>query len=293
MLRKGFDLQGAFDFHVHSYPSLLPRVGDDFSITEACIAAGMAGIAIKCHHESTASRTYLLNKLYPSFRAVGGIALNYPVGGINPAAVQACLSTGGRIVWMPSGHAKYHAEMTGKLGEWGIGGMTMYVPEGSKGITVLDDNEQLTKETKEVVKLLIDYDGVLCMSHLSPKEILTLGRYAKKEGLKRILVNHVMFMPRCDLAFVKTLVEEGFKVEICTITVDGERLANNIGYENAFKIMEIAGPDNCVIGSDGGGPLFPIHSESLRVFANHAMGMGVKEEHLSRMMKVTPLSLLD
>jgi hypothetical protein len=292
MLRTGFDLQGVFDIHVHSYPSFFPRVGDDLKIVEDCIAAGMSGLALKEHHESTVSRAYLLNKLYPNFRVIGGVTLNYPVGGINPAAVQASFALGGRIVWMPSGHAKYHGELTGKVGSWGVKGMNLYVPEGSEGISVLDENGDLTNDTKEVVKLIKEYDGVLCMAHLSPTEILKLGRYAKREGVKRILVNHVMFMPQCDINYVKTLVEEGLMVEICTVTVDSSSL-QSIGYENALSIIEVAGPDRCIISSDGGGTIFPSHSETLRVFANTVINKGVKEEHVYRMMRDNPLKLIE
>jgi hypothetical protein len=96
------DVAGAFDLHVHSYPSLFPRLADDLGLAEAYAAAGFAGFALKSHHESTASRAYLLGRLHPELRVAGGIVLNGFVGGINPSAVEACLRTGGRIVWMPT-----------------------------------------------------------------------------------------------------------------------------------------------------------------------------------------------
>lgn len=65
------DMAGVFDLHVHSYPSLFPRLADDLDLASAYQSAGFDGFALKGHYESTASRAYLLGRLFPDLRIVG------------------------------------------------------------------------------------------------------------------------------------------------------------------------------------------------------------------------------
>src|SRR4249920_551228 len=88
------DVTGAVDLHCHPYPDLFPRLADDFDIVRAARDAGMKAILLKCHHENTVSRAYLVQRVIPGIRVFGGIVLNYYVGGINPAAVEASLRLG-------------------------------------------------------------------------------------------------------------------------------------------------------------------------------------------------------
>ena len=103
------DVTGAVDLHCHPYPDLFPRLADDFDIVRAARDAGLKAILLKCHHENTVSRAYLVQRVIPGIRVFGGIVLNYYVGGINPAAVEASLRLGGKEVWMPTVDAGYHA----------------------------------------------------------------------------------------------------------------------------------------------------------------------------------------
>ena len=110
------DIAGAIDLHCHPYPDLFPRLADDFDIVRAARDAGMRAIMLKCHHESTVSRAYLVQRVVPGIRVYGGIVLNFYVGGLNPAAVEASLRLGGKEVWMPTVDAGYHAEVHGGTG---------------------------------------------------------------------------------------------------------------------------------------------------------------------------------
>ena len=89
-------VEGAIDLHIHTHPCLFPRIGDDRAIVAAAAAAGMRGVMLKCHHESSVSRAYLVNAEFPDIDVFGGIVLNSYVGGINPAAVEAALRLGGK-----------------------------------------------------------------------------------------------------------------------------------------------------------------------------------------------------
>lgn len=285
-----FDLSGAVDLHVHTAPDMFPRIGDDLTTARACAAAGMAGIAVKCHYESTANRAYLVNKQLEGFTMVGGVVLNYPVGGINPAAVHACLAVGGRVVWMPSGHSVYHAETTGALGGWGNSFMQLYNPPGATGLSVLDDEGALTAPTREVIGLIAERSALLATSHLSPQEIVAVVQEARAQGV-RVVVNHVLYMPNCDLDFVERLVDLGAYVEICSVTVGG--YWNRLSTADAVAIIRRVGAEHVVLASDGGGIQTPSPHESLRVLADNLLLEGIPETDLRRMTVDNPRELLD
>ncbi|HZT18671.1 MAG TPA: DUF6282 family protein, partial [Dongiaceae bacterium] len=90
------DVAGAIDMHCHPFPDLFPRLADDIDIAVAARDAGMKALMLKCHHESTVSRAYLVQRMVPGIRVFGGVVLNSYVGGINPAAVEAALRLGGK-----------------------------------------------------------------------------------------------------------------------------------------------------------------------------------------------------
>ncbi len=284
-----FDMTDVIDMHVHTGPDLFPRIGDDIEVARGCASVGMSGMAVKCHFEGTAVRAHLVNQMVPDFTMYGGITLNYPVGGINPTAVHACLAVGGKVVWMPSGHSCYHAEITGTLGGWGNDFMRLQNPVGAEGITVLDDDGKLIDEAHEVIRLVAQTSSLLATSHLSPREILAVIDEAATVGA-RVLVNHVMYMPDCDYAFIEEVVRRGAKVEVCSVLVSG--FWDRLKLENVVQIVERVGAENVVLASDGGGIQTPSPHESLRVLLDNLLLRGVPEEQLRRAVVDNPRQLL-
>lgn len=284
-----FAMDGVIDLHVHAGPDVLGRVGDDVEIAFDCRAAGMAGIAVKAHLESTASRAYHTNRVVSGFRYIGGICLNYPVGGINPAAVDACLRLGGRVVWMPSGHARFHAQVTGSLGNWGYSDMSIYNPADGQGITVLDEQGALTPHTREVIALVREHDAVIATSHLSPQEIIAVAEAGRDKAVK-VVVTHIRWTLAYDLELAKRAIDLGAVVEIAGSTVGG--------YTNRFPIGEVVsavnefGAQNLIIASDAGGIRHPRPHEALRVLATNLAELGVRERDLDLMLKENPARLV-
>src|SRR5699024_5733158 len=92
------------DVHVHASPDVVPRIGDDTAVAQTYQEAGFDGFVLKAHHESPVGRAAAVARA-GSLDVVGGVALNRNVGGINPAAVAACLYAGGRLVWCPTADA--------------------------------------------------------------------------------------------------------------------------------------------------------------------------------------------
>lgn len=284
-----FDMSDAIDLHVHTGPDLFPRLGDDLDIARGCASVGMSAMAVKCHFESTAIRAHLVNQMVPNFTMYGGITLNYPVGGINPTAVRACLSVGGKVVWMPSGHSCYHAEITGSLGSWGNDFMRLENPAGATGISVVDAEGKLTPDAREVIRLVADNSALLATSHLAPSEILAVVDEARSVRA-RVLVNHVMYMPRCDVDFVEEVVNRGALVEVCSVLVGG--FWDKLRLQDVQHIIERVGAGKVVLASDGGGIQTPIPHESLRVLLDNLLHAGVPAASLRQMVVENPRALL-
>src|ERR1700746_1037257 len=80
-------LSGAIDMHAHSDPDGIPRKIDAVDLTRLAQERGMRAIVLKNHYEPTQSQAYIIRKEVPGIEVFGGISLDLPVGGVNPAAV--------------------------------------------------------------------------------------------------------------------------------------------------------------------------------------------------------------
>lgn len=77
-------VDGAFYIHVHAARDVVPPKLDDIELASASVAAGMARYLLKSHHGSTVERAYLVSRVEPRLRVVGGVVLNEAVGGMKP-----------------------------------------------------------------------------------------------------------------------------------------------------------------------------------------------------------------
>lgn len=284
-----FTLEGMFDLHLHAGPDVVVRSGDDLIFAQKCREAGMVGFAVKSMLESTTSRAYYVNKQVEGFRMVGGICLNYAVGGINPAAVDFSLRSGGRVVWMPTGHSAFHASIKGELGNWGPKNHKLYNPPGAEGIRIVDDAGELTPEIKDVVALVKEHNALIGTSHLSPEEIMKLICYCEKEQVK-IVLNHLGWTPEYDLALGCAAAEHRAFVELTAVTFGG--FVHKRSIEQCADWIRRLGPEHVVLASDTGALRSIVPYEILRSFGINLTQNGISERELKQMMGTNPLSLI-
>ncbi len=287
-----FDMTGAVDLHVHSAPCLFPRLGDDLDMASKARDAGMRAIALKSHHENTVSRAYHAQMAVPGIQVIGGVTLNQCVGGVNPAAVEAALMLGGKVVWGPTGHACYHGVITGEFGKWGVAGMVLPGNEGG-GVTVLDEKGKLTPEILDILDLIKKYDALFCTSHLSPDEITKIVIRCAEIGA-RVMVNHIYYFPRVDIAYAEEITRRGAYVELCSALVIPSRHRKDLryDYELLAETVQRVGAQRCVMSTDGGGMisgLFP--HEQFRMFGQRMLGYDVALKDIRTMMCDNPADL--
>ena len=283
-------VEGAYDLHIHSHPCLFPRLTDDKGVVESAKSAGMAGVMLKCHHESTVSRARALNEEFEDILVYGGIVLNCYVGGINPQAVEAALRMGAKEVWMPTVDAENHAKVHGSRGKYDVQSSESKADNVDNGITVSQECK-LTPQTLEVIKLVAEYDAILGTSHLSKEEIFLLVKRAKKEGVNKIVITHPYFkVPNLKIDEVRELVDLGAFAEFGFCTVSPMWAYTTL--ENIYQSIKKIGVQNCVIVSDSGQRHNPLPPESLRIFAQCLHEKGLKEEELRWLMIKNPEKLL-
>lgn len=284
------DMEGTIDLHCHPFPDLFPRLADDIDIVIAARNAGMKAIVLKCHHENTVSRAYLVGRMVPGIKVLGGVVLNSYVGGINPAAVEASLRLGGVEVWMPTIDAGYHAEVHGGVGGYDAqkGGLT-----AGEGIWIQDKDGKLKPEVKDVLALVAEYNAILGTCHLAPREIVALVKEARDSGVEKIVVTHPFFkVPNLDLATLEELVRLGAMPEFgyCTVSPAWQ-------YASPYKVAEAVstvGASRCLLVSDTGQRHNPLPSEALRIFAQTLFERGVEDEKaIMTMIRENPTDLLD
>ena len=177
-------ISGAIDIHIHARPdAYVARQYSEIEIGRKATEAGMRALVFKCHSTPSAGRTPLVQEAVNEYadcidrsptQIIGGVVLNYCVGGINPHAVETCAKFGGRYVWLPSVHASHHFRVQGKNG----------------GIEVLDDRKKILPELKEVFKLIAEKDMILGLAHQTTAERFIIVKEAKKLGVSRISADH-------------------------------------------------------------------------------------------------------
>jgi hypothetical protein len=244
---------------------------------------------LKCHHENTVSRAYLVQRVMPGIRVYGGVVLNYYVGGLNPAAVEASLRLGGKEVWMPTVDAGYHAEVHGGTGGYDQqqGGRSQ-----AEGIWVADREGKLQPGVKEILELVAQHGAILGTCHLAPREIVALVREARSVGVEKIVVTHPYFrVPNIDLDTLEEVARMGAMPEFgyCTVSPAWQYAA----VDKIVQSVERIGASRCLLVSDTGQRHNPLPSEALRIFAQTVFEKGVPLDQVTQMITQNPLDLLD
>jgi len=274
---------GAIDMHCHFAPDAhLERSVDCLEAASQARAIGMAAIVLKSHDYPTAALAYAVEKATPGIRVFGGIALDPPVGGINPHAVEVMCRTGGKVVWMPTlssenDHRKY--ELPGP------------------GLSILDGDfhhaPRVKPEVRDVLALAKEFDVVVETGHISFTEILALFDAARDAGVDKVVVTHAMEPlagPQLDIAQMQEVAARGGYLEHCAMTCAGY-LAEEPPGAIAAAIRAV-GPAHCVLSTDFGQKKNVAPAPGMRRFLEQLLDEGVGRADIDVMAKENPARLL-
>lgn len=251
-----------FDLHVHAAPDITPRRADDLGVVAAYARAQFTGCVLKAHYESTVGRAAAAARgSGGALRVYGGVALNQHVGGVNPAAVAACLQAGGRVVWLPTADA--HTQRAAGLPS--LCGVRTDVSARSYGIPPHDP--AAAEDVRRICAMIADADAVLATGHLSTAEVRWLLPVARAAGLRRLLLTHPGYtVPGMEAAEAAEFTEAfGAFAEITTFQLlhqPGMTAAGLAAYASRV------GLDRIVLSSDAGQPDSPSPPEALELLVD-------------------------
>ena len=283
-------LEGAYDIHVHASPDVIPRAMNLAQLCSEAENAGMAGLLIKDHCTSTVGRAAALNQMGRGIcRFFSALALNPPVGGLNPTAVEASLKAGTDVIYFPTYGAAHH------IGLWGAGKPPTAFPlpvHDFSGITILDKNMTLRAEALKILELILEHDAVLATGHISPRESLILLEKARELGIKRMLVTHAS---ESVSAFTEEEQQEavnlGALVEHSFFAATPS-CPNPITFETLRKMIRAVGVEHVVLSSDFGQKANGNPVTNFRHHLEQMQAMGFSTPEIRQMISTNPEKIL-
>ncbi|MBW2427926.1 MAG: hypothetical protein JRF56_03135 [Deltaproteobacteria bacterium] len=283
-------LEGAYDIHLHASPDVIPRAID---LKQLCIEAeraGMAGILLKDHCTSTVGRVAALNLMSSgTCRFYSALALNPPVGSLNPAAVEAALRAGTDVIYFPTYGAAHHISI------WGAGkAPTAFpLPENRfKGIIIIDEKNSLKPEAMDILKLIAEHNAILATGHISAQESLILLRKAKELAIERMLVTHASeSVPAFTVDQQKKAIELGALVEHSFFAVTPS-CPSKISLERMRDTIRQVGVSHVILSSDFGQTA---NGNPVKNFLHHLekiAELGFAEQEIRQMICLNPKKML-
>lgn len=164
---------GLIDLHIHSSPDVRPRRHTDLELAAFAREAGARAIVIKSHHVPTMDRAWHTTQATPGLSVFGGLALNWPVGGLNAHAVSTALKQGARIIWLPTLHAENHRRKEGH----------------QDGIAVTSQG-RVVAAAEVIFEMIAEADAILATGHIGAEEMPVVVAAATAKKVRRILITH-------------------------------------------------------------------------------------------------------
>jgi hypothetical protein len=231
----------------------------------------------------TVRTAQLVESLVPGIRVFGGVVLNVNMGGLDPSIVDAAGRLGGKAVWMPTWSAANDLKRGGFSKKF-----KKYVPlldqYPRQGLTVLTEDGTLRPEVREIIRLVKQYDMILCTAHLSVHESKLVAKEAQACGLRKLIFSHPLSgsvgASHQDIA---EMVEMGAYIEHCAIGTFP--MAQHLKMSQIVELLSVAGPEHTVLTSDVAFPYNPPGPIMMQMFLASLIELGVSKEDIGKMVK--------
>jgi hypothetical protein len=283
-------VRGAFDLHLHIAPDVVERRIDDIGLAHRFEELGLRGFVLKSHYGSTAERAAVVSAAVPGVRAMGALALNGAVGGINPLAVDIAGREGARIVWMPTVDAPNEtagrrqpapgekvpvwAALQHELRERGI---------EAEPVRAVDADGRVLPETRQVLGTVARYGMVLATGHLDAQATTAVVDAAFEEGIGDVVVTHPDY-PAQGISVEQQvqLAERGALIERCFTTPH----TGKCSWAQWLEGIRAVGPERTLLSTDLGQVANPPVEDGLALMAERLLEAGFSEDEV-RTMAVT------
>src|SRR3954452_897361 len=280
-------VRGGFDLHVHVAPDVVKRRIDDVGLARRHAELGLAGFVLKSHYGSTAERAAVVRGVVPEVRAMGALALNAAVGGMNPLAVDIAGREGARIVWMPTVDAPN--ETAGRTppqpGEKVPGWAALQHELRERGIEVaavetVDAGGQVLPATRAVLETVARYQMVLATGHLATAETFAVVDAALEAGVRDVVVTHPDY-PAQDISLEDqaALAQRGAWIERCFTTPHTAKCT----WERWLDGIRAVGPARTILSTDLGQVANPPVEDGLALMADRLLEAGFSDAEVRTM----------
>ncbi len=272
-------VRGAYDLHVHVEPDLAKRRIDDLSLARRFAELGLAGFVLKSHYAPTAERAAVVRGAVPGVDALGAIALNAGVGGLNAQAVEIAARGGARIVWLPTVDSENEASEGGpkpaKQPVW------RKIQDEFEAAGVASEPVKLTHEgLARVLEVVARHDLVLATGHLARAEIHAAVEAALAAGVGQVVVTHPDYPTQgVPVDEQRELAARGAVLERCFAPIH----AGKVSWEATFEAIRATGPASNVLSTDLGQVANPPVEDGLALMADRLLEAGFSEDDVRTM----------
>lgn len=288
-------LKDVYDMHVHTAPDVMQRSIDDIDLARMMKKKGMGGFVIKSHHSTSYGRATLVRKVVPGVNVFGGIALNNPMGGLNPQAVDTAGRMGAKIIWMPTVDSdnekgKFLDTTNKKLPYWATIQRELY-EKGMlrKPVSVKDEDGKLKEEVDEILELISQYNMILATGHLSPLDSIDVIKRAVEKHVDRIVITHPEFPTTMfSLEQQQQLAKYNVYFERCYTTP----ATGKVEWSYLLEEVKKTGPERNVLSTDLGQPSALLPPEGYKKFIDFFIESGIPEDSIVKMTSENQKKLL-
>ncbi len=280
-------VRGGFDVHVHVAPDVVERRIDDVSLARRFAELGLDGFVLKSHYTSTAERARVVSAVVPETAALGAIALNRAVGGLNALAVEVAAREGARVVWLPTVDAISEANAKDEVAPGVTPPVWVQLQRELRDrglptdpVPVLDEDGRLLPEARAVLAIVAEHGLALATGHLGADEARAVVDGAVAAGIADVVVTHPDYpaqaIPVDDLV---SLADRGALIERCFTTPHTGKVA----WDRWIETTRAVGAACCVLASDLGQPANPPVEDGLALLADRLLDAGFTDEEVHTM----------
>jgi Family of unknown function (DUF6282) len=286
------DISGAIDMHCHFGPDpRRPRSVDALQVAREAQAAGLRGVVLKSHDYPTPAIAALAQEAVGGPTLFGSICCDEQVGGINPAAVEAALRIGAKVVWMPTHSSKVVDPGSAKLAD--AGSVTHAHSAHEAGtIRLLDDDGELLPATLDVLALAEEHGAIVATGHTARDEHFAVTREFVSRGT--VVITHARqasCQPDLSVDDCVALADLGAVIEFSAITCLGVYACRTV--DEIVGSIKAVGVDRCVASTDFGQEKNPHPAEGMQLMADAFLAAGLEEKEVRQMMCDSPARILE
>lgn len=288
-------LEGSIDTHCHCYPEISLDVKmrvEDLEAIQLAAKAKMKGIVLKSHMWPTISRIYQMQDKIEGITVWPSITLNTSSGGLSPWITESALKQGVKVIWLPTWSAKNDIKREGFSRMMKPWLPTMEKITEDDGLTVFDNNGQLSDDVKEILALAKEYDVAIFTGHISPEESLSVAREAKNMGFKKLMMTHPdSNAVGATMDHMREMASMGFFIETTFLGLLPAFWRISLA-ELCSRIKDV-GANRWVLSTDTFFEWSSPPSEMMRMFIASMLAAGMSKDEVDLMVRKNPSELLN